>query len=219
MSEKESSEQPPQPAQAAASPISSMFGPTRLLPGESAEVYRAGLIATIKDLGATTHLQTYLAEKIFQCLWWMRRYEIQKQAAVVTEMVNLLTDYRTTKDQLHAIAHNLQAHLWNEPQMQKLIESNGYTPESLAAKAMTNSGGEIQKLEALIAFRVKALAQLQQSYEALVNRSVMQERLKLQNELLRRDLQSIDVASVEHVEPLSDAKTKNRGNPKTKSGQ
>ena len=52
MSEKKSSEQSPQPAQAAASSISSMFGPTRLLPGESAEVYRAGLIATIKDLGA-----------------------------------------------------------------------------------------------------------------------------------------------------------------------
>jgi hypothetical protein len=216
MSEKESSEQFPQPAQAAASPISSMFGPTRLLPGESAEVYQAGLIATIKDLGATTNLQTYLAEKIFQCLWWMRRYEIQKQAAVVNEMVNLLTDYRTPKDQLHAIAHNLQAHLWNEPQMQKLIESNGYTPESLAAKAMTNSGGEIQKLDALIALRVRVLAQLQQSYEALVNRSVLQERLKLQNELLKRDLQAIDVKAVEQIDS---EEGKARGNRKAKSGK
>ena len=84
---------------------------------------------------------------------------------------------------------------------------------------MTHAGEEIQKLDALTALRVKALAQLQQSYEALVNRSVMQERLKMQNELLKRDLQAIDVASVEQVEPLSDAKTKNRGNPKTKSGQ
>jgi hypothetical protein len=216
MSEKESSEQPPQPAQAAASSISSMFGPTRLLPGESAEVYRAGLIATIKDLGATTHLQTYIAEKIFQCLWWMRRYEIQKQAAVVNAMVSLLTDYGTPKDQRHAITHNLQAQLWNEPQMLKLIKGAGYTPESLSAKAMTKVREEIQKIDALIALRVKSLGQLQQSYEALVNRSVMQERLKLQNELLKRDLQAIDVKAVEQVDS---EEGKARGNRKAKSGK
>ena len=149
MSESKPSDQSPQPAQAAASPISSMFGPTHLFPGESAEVYQAGLIATIKDLGATTHLQTYLAEKIFQCLWWMRRYEIQK-------------------------------------------------------------------LDALIALRVKSLGQLQQSYEALVNRSVMQERLELQNELLKRDLQAIDVKAVEQVDS---EEGKARGQRKAKSSQ
>ena len=62
--------------------------------------------------------------------------------------------------------------------------------------AMSNARDEIQKIDLLIALRVKALGQLQQSYEALVNRSVMQERLKLQNELLKRDLQSIDVKAV-----------------------
>ena len=215
MSENKTPEQTASQGQSA-SQISQIFGPIKLLPGESEAAYRAGLAGTLKELSASTHLQIYLAEKIFQCLWWMRRYEIQKQAAVVNEMVNLLTDYRTPKDQLHAIAHNLQAHLWNEPQMQKLIESNGYTPESLAAKAMTNSGGEIQKLDALIAFRVKALGQLQQSYEALVNRSVMQERLKLQNELLKRDLQAIDVKAVEQVDS---EEGKGRGQRKAKSGK
>ncbi len=190
MSEKESSEQSPQPAQAAASPISSMFGPTRLLPGESAEVYRAGLIATIKDLGATTHLQTYLAEKIFHCLWWMRRYELQKQATIVNSMVDLLTTYATPKSQTHALTHNLQTQLWNDPEMKQLMEASGYTPEGLSAKAMTKAREEIQKLDAIIALRVKALGQLQHSYEVLVNRSVMQERLK-------RDLQAIDVKAVE----------------------
>ena len=42
--------------------------------------------------------------------------------------------------------------------------------------------------------------QLQQSYEGLVNRSVMQERLKLQNDLLKRDLQAIDVEAVEQAD-------------------
>ena len=100
--------------------------------------------------------------------------------------------------------------------MLKIIEANGHTPESLAAKAMSNARDEIQKIDHLIALRVKALGQLQQSYEALANRSVMQERLKLQNELLKRDLQAIDVHAVEQVET---EKVKARGQRKANSGK
>ena len=213
MSEKKTPEQPASQSQAA-SQISQIFGPIKLLPGESEAVYRTGLAGTINELGATTHLQIYLAEKIFQCLWWMRRYELQKQATIVNSMVDLLTTYTTPKSQTHALTHNLQAQLWNDPEMKQVIEAGGYTPESLSANAMTKAREEIQKLDALIALRVKALGQLQQSYEALVNRSVMQERLKLQNELLKRDLQAIDVKAVEQVES---EEGKARGQRKAKS--
>jgi regulator of replication initiation timing len=84
------------------------------------------------------------------------------------------------------------------------------------AHAVIFSRGNIEKIDQLIALRVKTLGQLQQSYEALVNRSVMQERLKLQNELLRRDLQAIDVPSVELD---ARAKGKSRAKPKATSGQ
>jgi hypothetical protein len=148
----------------AASQISQIFGPIKLLPGESEAVYRAGLAGTINELGASTHLQIYLAEKIFQCLWWMRRYELQKQATIVNSMVDLLSTYNSPKSQIHALTHNLQAQLWNAAEMKQVIEAAGYTPESLSAKAMTKAREEIQKLDALIALRVKALGQLQQSY-------------------------------------------------------
>jgi len=36
-----------------------------LLPGESLDEYRRGLAETINELDASTHLQVYLAEKIF----------------------------------------------------------------------------------------------------------------------------------------------------------
>jgi hypothetical protein len=215
LSEKKTPEQPASQSQAT-SQISQIFSPIKLLPGESEAVYRAGLAGTINELGASTHLQIYLAEKIFQCLWWMRRYELQKQAAIVNAMVDLLTKWDTPKTQHHAITHNLQAQLWSEPQMTKIIEAHGHTPQSLAAKASSNARDEIQKLDALIALRVKSLGQLQQSYEALVNRSVMQERLKLQNELLKRDLQAIDVKAVEQIDS---EEGKARGQRKAKSGK
>lgn len=215
MSENKTPEQPASQSQAA-SKISQIFGPIKLLPGESEAVYRAGLAGTLKELGASTHLQIYLAEKIFQCLWWMRRYELQKQATIVNSMVDLLKACDTPKSQIHALTHNLQAQLWNDPKMKQVIEAAGYTPESLSAKAMTKAREEIQKIEALIALRVKVLGQLQQSYEALVNRSVTQERLNLQNELLKRDLQAIEVKAVEQVDS---EEGKVRGQRKAKSSK
>ena len=65
--------------------ISALLGVMQVLPGESEEVYRRGLLAAIAELGAKTLLQVYLAEKMFECLWWMRRYEEQKRAALIVQ--------------------------------------------------------------------------------------------------------------------------------------
>ena len=89
MSEKKTPEQPASQSQAA-SQISQIFGPIKLLPGESEAAYRAGLAGTLNELGASTHLQIYLAEKIFQCTWSMNRYEVQKRACLIAEMVKAL---------------------------------------------------------------------------------------------------------------------------------
>lgn len=215
MSEKKTPEQPASQSQAA-SQISQIFGPIKLLPGESEAVYRAGLAGTINELGASTHLQIYLAEKIFQCLWWMRRYEVQKQSSIVNAMVRLSSQYNTAETTKHNLTVKLQAHMWDAQDVITFIKQKGFTPESLTAKAISEVREEIQKIDALIALRVKALGQLQQSYEALVNRSVMQERLKLQNELLKRDLQAIDVKAVEQVDG---EEGKVRGQRKAKSGK
>ncbi len=80
---------------------------------------------------------------------------------------------------------------------------------------MSNRKDELIKLDQQIALRMKTLMQLQQSYEALVNRSIMQERLKLQNELLKRDLEAIDVQEVKQVE----SKISSDDKPKAKSGK
>ena len=141
-------------------------------------------------------------------------------------MVDLLTSYDTPKTKKHAMTELLQDNLWHIPEMKKVIEGAGYSAESLLARAMNKERDAIQKIDHLIALRVKTLGQLQQSYEALVNRFVLQERLKLQNELLKRDLQAIDVTAVQTLEAAEskDKKIKGdesngRGKPKAKSGK
>ena len=100
--------------------------------------------------------------------------------------------------------------------MKELIETNGFTLESQLSRVLSKVREEIQKMDALVALRVKTLGQLQQSYEALVNRSVLQERLKLQNEIIKRDLQAIEVPAVEKVDS---EKGKVRGQRKAKIGK
>lgn len=81
--------------------------------------------------------------------------------------------------------------------------------------AISNRKDELIKLDQQIALRMKTLMQLQQSYEALANRSIIQERLKLQNELLKRDLEAIELQEIKHVE----SKISSDDKPKAKSGK
>jgi len=186
-----------------------------ILPGESNALYKKGLETTVKELGATTELQIFMAEKIFQCIWWMRRYETQKQSVILEGMVNQLTSYSTSADKRLAIRQLIFGQTWDDKVVKQLINEHGHTSASLLEAAMSKRKDELIKLDQQIALRMKTLMQLQQSYEALVNRSIMQERLKLQNHLLKRDLEAIDVQEVKQVE----SKISSDDKPKAKSGK
>ena len=159
-----------------------------LLPGESGEEYEQGLMSAIQELGAKTGLQVYLAEKIFQSLWWMRRYETQKRTLVIKAMVDILIGPVGQEDKRLTITGLFMANDFDSPRLEKLYTGKGLTPESLLGQAMFNRQEKILGIDQQIALRTKTLVSLQQSYEALVNRPVLQERLRLQNDLLKQDL-------------------------------
>lgn len=72
------------------SEISKLLGAKPVLPGENAEEYATGLGALIAELDAKTVLQIYLAEKIYDCLWWIRRYEAQKRMVMIAQMAEIV---------------------------------------------------------------------------------------------------------------------------------
>ena len=180
------------------SQISNALGASQILPGESAEKYYHGLASTIDELGAKSMMQIYAAEKMFQCLWWMRRYETQKRSTIIKVMAKELSEspYFSDKDQRMGVTMLLEAGLWGDSAIQKLMEDKGHTEGSLLEYAMHRQKEELIELEQSIALKAATLLQLQKSFEALVNRSVLQERLKLQNHLLKRDLMAIDVSVI-----------------------
>ena len=176
------------------SDITKLLGAKPVLPGESAEEYAAGLAALIAELDATTVLLIYLAEKIFDCLWWIRRYEAQKPMVMVAVMAEIVQNHYPAMDTIDAV--EFREALISEAvtaEMFEALQGTGYTIEGLKQQALTRKAREIRALDEQIALQAKILAGFQASYEVAASRKLNIERMTLQNEMLRCDVEAIDV--------------------------
>ena len=190
----------------------------RVLPGESEQQYRQGLQATIQELGAVTHLQVYLAEKIFDTLWWIRRYEEQKRALLIREMARLVGAPQSQPRQhqhqdqpkqregaltdLESVAMEAMfANQFDDEGLEHLASEANHSVESLRQAAFQSKRPAMHEIDAQIALLAKTLAGFQGSYEALINRGRNTERLELQNALMRRDLSAIEIQAESNDQP------------------
>ena len=202
--------------QVVSSPITQILGSTPALPGESQEVYQQSLLSTIQELAASTPLQIYLAEKIYECLWWMRRYENQKRATLIHSMAGILeTDnYARGVSDLQAwVMDALYANRIDD-EFNELLGEHNLTMETLTQKAMANSRSVFENLDQMIALNAKTLTGFQASYEVVVNRKVNTERMRLQNALMQRDL-----GAIENQPTLVEPKNVNKDKRSKASGQ
>lgn len=183
--------------------ISEIVSSDPVLPGESRELYDACLKSVVTELKATTALQIYLAEQMFECLWWMRRYEQQKRDTILREMANLLDPHGPTSK----ITENKRYyfHLLQEADpsddLLEILEHANHSINTLRQDAMIRATGQLHATDVRIAFKAKTLAGFQASYEALVNRNINRERLELQNAILKRDLQAIEMEKPSNGKP------------------
>jgi len=185
-------------AVAAAPSITKLLGVVPILPGESADLYQASLDTLIEELGARSVIQVYLAEKIHDCLWWMRRYEEQKRATVTTEMASVVNSAYppNTPAKQAKIRNSFMANRVDNV-IEQALNACQHTLESLRQVAMERQQRVIFQLDQQIALQTKILAGLQASYEVAFNRKTNVERMQLQNALLRRNVHSIEVEAVE----------------------
>ncbi len=202
--------------QVISSQITQILGSTPALPGESQDIYQQGLLDIIKELGASTPLQIYLAEKIYECLWWMRRYENQKRATLINNMAGILE----TDKYAHGVS-DLKAWVMDalyanriDDEFNELLDEHNLTMETLTQKAMASSRPVFESLDQMIALNAKTLAGFQASYEVVVNRKVNTERMRLQNALMQRDL-----GAIENQSTLVEPKNVNKGKRPKASGE
>ncbi len=170
------------------------MGVTPILPGEFEELYKTGLADLITELDAKTVLQVYLAEKIFDCLWWIRRYEEQKRATIIVEMASQTNGqlrFGLTETEIYVREALLSNRI--DGVTANAVEKVGHSITSLRQDAFITKRVELQQLDHQIALQAKILAGLQASYEVAYNRKLNIERLQLQNDQLRKDLGAIEV--------------------------
>ena len=149
--------------QVAASAISQLVGVSKVLPGESEAVYQQGLVATVQELGAVTPLQIYLAEKIYECLWWMRRYENQKRATLIRSMASALDSNRMGVQVSDLEAWVMEALDANQidDEFIELLQEHNFTVQSLNQKAIASCRAQLEGLDEMIALKAKTLAGFQ----------------------------------------------------------
>ena len=186
------------PASPAQSLIADIVGAKPVLPGESEARYAEALAQIVTGLEAKGPLQVYLAEKILDCLWWIRRYEDQKRLLIAREMAEVLGHKQMfsspSKDELDYL--NLLLHHSELPEFQALVKKMGFTLDTLRERAMHHARIQLQEFDKLIAMQSKTLEGFQKSYEHVSHRKLHAERLALSLEMLRRDAKSIDVKAL-----------------------
>lgn len=108
----------------------------------------------------------------------------------------------------HAGSINVRAILerqdWENKHLKIVLETADTSIHGLVASAIKFESATMSSIDDQIADRIKALRGLQNSYEALVNRKVMIERLHLQNALLKRDLSALDVLAIDRPDGMGD---------------
>jgi hypothetical protein len=75
-------------------------------------------------------------------------------------MVNQLTDFSTNADKRLEIRRLIFSQMWDDAEVQKLVNKHGNTSASLLEEAMSSSKDELIKLDQLIGLRMKTLMQL-----------------------------------------------------------
>jgi hypothetical protein len=169
----------------------------------------------VNELGAKTTLQVYLVEKIYDCLWWIRRYEDQKRVTIIAEMARQTKlGYQSDKTQEEVeIREAFMANDINK-RVLKVLDAIGHTPESLKQSAYNKKREEIMQLDQQIALQAKILAGFQASFELAFNRKLNTERLKLQIDLMRRDLAAVEAPKSVTNQDVSDISTVDHDKPK-----
>ena len=103
-----------------------------VLPDEPLQEYQQGLQSLVIELQAKTSMQVYLAQKMFDCIWWIRQYEILKRGIILKEMFDVRTsaDSWDHKSQL-ALLECLRAADWANSKLKLAMKDADRTPESL----------------------------------------------------------------------------------------
>ena len=164
-------------------------GSLPMLPGESQDEYSRGLAELQTELQANTLFETYLVQKMFDCVWWVRRFD-RMRASVITDGIYDALSYAHQSDEMLRL---IQAGQWDAEELEMAARFVNTTVDGLVALATNQNRHRLAKIDQQITDRLKMLKDLQKAYDQHVNRAFIRERMALQNQMLEQQLTAIDV--------------------------
>lgn len=179
--------------------ISSVLGAVRVLPGEDIEVYHRGLAALIEELGASNHLQLYLVEQIYDCIWSIQRSREQKWHLVALRMAMRIIKGTYTEYVSHeidadqgyeAIMEELGSGKLSE-ETQKLLRKHKIDLRVLRAEVQQELFVKLQKIDVSIDERLISLQRLQNTFCQLQRHPLEQQKLRQQIEYLQKETKAV----------------------------
>lgn len=170
------------------SSISSIFG-SPVLPGESEQDYLCGLKAVHEELGCETLIQRYLAEKVYECLWWLSRYEQQKRHYILCGMLEVLRG-AVTSDHREWFQRKFQRLLvaGDSSKLDRFLEKYDLTLAGLQSKAMGNKCSLLLQIDQQVALVTKTISGFQSISQRIASMPLIRERLVLSNTVMRIQL-------------------------------
>lgn len=163
--------------------ISAALNANRILPNECPEAYQASLAALIQELGANTPLKRYLAENIHECLIWIRRQRLQKQAYLSKQI----------EDRIDSVCEEARRKMSNREDevsddRDVLLAYHGTSAERIGIAITKDSQYYQDKLDSSIALQQKMLLGFLAEYERLEFRPLRRQYLQLQIDKMRREV-------------------------------
>jgi len=175
--------------------ISSIIGPHVALPSESEEAYEAGLLLLIDELRASSPLQVFLVEQIYESMVWVKRCQRDKRGVIRRRMASLLSEYPETTEEfeegLIAVSENPDDEEWAE-WLSDMLSRKNYSLETLELAATNSSLDTIKRMDDSIRLHMNNIRQVQRSLDVAEMKPLLKKRLELQVSHLERDLHVIE---------------------------
>lgn len=114
-----------------------------VIKGESQQEYDQGREATIRDIGAQSPLEVYLAEKMFDCSWWIRPLDAMRVDVIRDGMVQALDYFQRNAEIRELIAREAR----DDSAMQKGLQASELSADTQPVAGMIKAEKSLESMD------------------------------------------------------------------------
>lgn len=171
-----------------------MLGVDRVLPGEDRDAFAAGLEEFLVSLDvARSSAAAYLAELVYEQLWWLKRYSDLKQELLRNAMLKFLGEALVEEGiKLDRPLTPVLFEPANEVLLSDIVKQARWSLSALRNQAFLSLESAFAEIDQSTELTLKNLSKLQGNLDLWLARGPKQKLLRLEIERRQRDLAAIE---------------------------